>query len=385
MPKLGLSILLFLLVTSLSAAVSADQRLRSLALHNELGQDVFIGALYSEPSATIADPAAAANMPMRLELKMVSPDGFSGRRFSRLWIEGIAINQSASQLEAQARNVISFDQLFTMRLIQNDHIVIANLPNQGVEISLNGSSLGKIADNQFFSLLLSTWIGRVPLSSAFRTSILDLQQLDASLDAQFRNMQPSAQRRQKIAQWVAGRDQPEPPLNASSSASAPNTPIAAELAQSNVIDKPVISKPVLDRPAPAPVAAAPALSQPSAASSQAADIEDEPSDEQSVLTAQTLLARQYYLNDVITKIHQQIRYPDRALKRRQEGNIRLKITLDRHGNLLNVIFIETSEHLLLNKEATRAINQATPFPQVPEAIAGQTVDLTIPLRFALPR
>jgi protein TonB len=351
-----------------SGSLFAEPLLNGVATHQELGQDVFIGALYSESLSDNADTLFNVNQPMRIELKIVAEEGISARKFTRLWIEGMAINQRQDVLTAQADNVVLFDQLFKNRLIKNDHIALKNIPQKGVVIDVNGVHLGTIQNNDFFKLLLSTWIGRVPLSSGFRDGLLKVGNVDNALRSRFEQIAPSSSRKQAVAQWNA--------VASSSIASS-----ASSKAQSSVAI--IAAAPI---PKPLPIEA-PRLEIPIIASSSASSAPpvEEDEDEGPALTAQTLLARQFYISDVLQRVNGVIRYPSRALERKQEGSIRLLVVLNRAGDVLSTTYLEESRHTILNREAKDAIYRAAPFPVFPEAIPGSRLELSIPLRFVLPR
>ena len=151
---------------------SAAPMLNGIGIHKELGQELFMGALYSEALSNDAETLMTSGVPMRMELKILASDGIATRRFSRMWIESMAINSRADFLTAQANNMVTFDSFLKGRIQPGGHIVFASTPEKGVEISLDGVSLGIIKDNQFFTMLLSTWIGKVPLAADFKENLL---------------------------------------------------------------------------------------------------------------------------------------------------------------------------------------------------------------------
>lgn len=358
---------------------SAEPLLNGLSVHQELGQDIFVGALYSESLSNNADTLLGSSQPMRLELKILAAEGLSARQFSRLWIEGMAVNQRADVLTAQAENVVFFDKLFNGRLAQNDHIVIRNTPSQGVIIEVNTHELGMVKDPKFFNILLSTWIGRVPLSSGFRDGLLKMGDVDSSLRSRFEAIQPSAARKQAIANWLQ---------HASSSVAAvSSSKPASSSSRAQASSAPAIVTPT---PAPKPIPIeTPKLELPviaaSSSSAPVEEVEEVEEDEGPVLTTQTLLARQFYISDVLQKVNAKVRYPSRAFERKQEGFIRVQAVIDRSGNVISTSFLETSRFPLLNREASEAIFRAEPFPPIPEAISGDRIEVSIPLRFVIPR
>lgn len=349
----------FILIMS-AHLTHAEPMLNGIGVQQELGQEVFIGALYAESLSNNADTLISTNQPARMELKIVSAEGLTTRRFSRMWIEGMAINSKADVLTAQADNMVKFDGLFKGRFLKDDHIVFANTPDKGVNISVNGVLLGNIKDNLFFSMLLSTWIGKIPLSSDYRDSLLKVGDVNAALRTRFEGIKPNATRIAEINAWagaqVAAATKSSVSSKASSSAPAAEKPVA-------VVAAPV-TKPAVTPAAPAKV------------------VEDD--DDSSALTAQSLLARQFYVSDAIKKIRSKTKYPQRALDRGQAGNVRVGIVIDRQGNIISTNILENSKFELLNKEAIDAVKRSAPFPALPAEISGARFEFSVPMRWTLP-
>ena len=372
----------------------AEPLLNGMGAHQELGQEVFIGALYSDTLSDNSDVLLNTNLPMRMELKMVTPDGMTTRRFSRLWIEGMAINQKADVLTEQADNMVKFDGLFKGRFQANDHIVFSSTPGSGVNISVTGVSLGNIADNKFFSMLLSTWIGRVPLSSDYRDSLLKMGNVSSGLRSRYDAIKPDPARVAEISKWGSGGAAIAKAASSKAVSSKPKLDDDLTLAAAKPelpslttapIEKPTLEvPPIVEKPtssaAPVTVAAAtPPRPKP------APVIEEDEEEEGPALTAQSLLARQFYVSDILKKVFSKTRYPARALERGQEGSVRVAVVIDRNGNILSTSVLEESRYSLLNKEAQEAINRAAPFPAMPAALSGSRFEFTVPIRFTLPK
>lgn len=374
-------------------ATRAEPMLNGIAVHQELGQEVFIGALFSESLSNDADTLINNSQPMRMELKIVAPDGLTTRRFSRMWIEGMAVNSKADVLTAQADNMVKFDGLFKGRFVKNDFISFANNPGRGVDIAVNGVLLGNIKDNAFFSMLLSTWIGKIPLSSEYRDSLLKVGDVDASLRSRFTAITPTAARTAEVKEWTGVMVAVEETKSSAASSSKASTAAAkaATAATAVVIakpelpklDVPAIEKPALDVPAPTAPAEKAAPAATAATPATAAKVEEE-DEEGPALTAQSLLARQFYVSDAIKKIRSKTKYPQRALDRSQAGNVRVSVVIDREGNILNSDILESSKFDLLNKEAIEAVKRSAPFPALPEEVSGSRFEFTVPIRWTLP-
>lgn len=369
----------------------AEPMLNGIGVHQELGQEVFIGALYSESLSNDAETLMNTAQPMRMELKIVAPDGLTTRRFSRMWIEGMAVNSKADVLTAQANNMVKFDGLFKGRFQKDDFISFTNTPGKGVDIAVNSVLLGNISDNDFFSMLLSTWIGKIPLSSDYRDSLLKVGDVDAGLRSRFNAISTSTTRTAEVKAWTGPQVEVKTAV-ASSSKSSAQAKVDTAVAVKTELPKfevPAIEKPVLKIPVPVTQientsSVATFMASSSAAKSVAAAIVEEDEDEGPALTAQTLLARQFYVSDAIKKIRGKTKYPQRALDRGQAGNVRVAIVIDRQGNVLNTNLLESSKFDMLNKEALDAIKRSAPFPALPVEIAGARFEFTVPMRWALP-
>jgi len=81
--------------------------------------------------------------------------------------------------------------------------------------------------------------------------------------------------------------------------------------------------------------------------------------------------------------YQYLRYPQRAVSRGQEGNVRLKVSINRAGKVINIIVLEESEFNSLTNEARRAVKRASPFPAVPDSVPGDPYSFTLPIAFKL--
>ncbi|BFM19667.1 TonB family protein [Gilvimarinus japonicus] len=376
--------------------------LNGMAVHQELGRDQFIGAIYSESLSSDASTLLAANQPMRMELKITAERGISARKFSRMWIEGMAINIRGSALTEQADNMVSFTKMFQERLQENDHVVFALTPGEGVSVSVDGITLGTIADDNFFGLLLSTWLGRVPLSSTYREQLLVSGDVSTSLTGRYASINPTPERTDQVALWGAPAPTPEPEPEPEPQPKQEVAVAPAVVPAKSKIDTPKIEIPPTPSANPAATQAAssetvqvessapaaPVSSSSSSIASSVAPVEPEPLDESDedfvpTFTAESLLANQRYFSNLVRKVQGEISYPRRAMQRGYQGSIRIAIKINRKGELLNATLIEETEHGVLNSEAMDAVEAAEPFPEVPALIPGQLHDFTIPITFQL--
>lgn len=362
----------FLLVICCSLARAADPALNGIAVHSELGKEQFIGALYSSPLSDNPDTLISSAQSMRMELKIVAPEGLTTRRFSRMWIEGMAINNPSALLTEQADNMVKFDGLFKGRLAQNDNIVFSFEPGKGVNVVVNDVTLGNIPSDKFIGMLLRTWVGKVPLSSDYKVGILKVGKVSPELKARFEKIKPTGARATEIATWSKTKSALE---------------LAAEKEKEAAKSSSAQSSSVADTSKQLAAQKAEAAKQEAARAEAAriAALKADDEDEKPALTAQTLLARQFYVSDLLKKIRTNTRYPKRSLERNQAGSVRMAVVINRQGAVTSTSLLEASQHDLLNDAAADAIKQSAPFPPIPDAIAGSSFEFTVPTTFTLPK
>lgn len=372
----------FLLASFCSLTFAAEPMLNGMAVHVDLGKEQFIGALYSTPLSDNPDKLLANTQAMRMVLKIVSPDGVTTRRFSRWWIEGMAINNSAALLTEQADNMVKFDGLFKGRFATNDTIAFISEPGKGVTITINDVLLGNIASDKFFSMLLRTWVGKVPLSSDYKDGILKNGNVSAELKSRFDKIKPSKERTTEVAGWSKIKSaadlaaEKEKEKEAKEAAAKSSSASSADNAKQLAAQKAEQAKAEAAKLA-AQKTATPAVTATTAAAAAANDDDEKPA-----LTAQTLLARQFYVSDQLKKVYANVRYPKKALEKEQSGSVRLTIVINRQGNLISATIAQASEFEILNEAALEAVNKTT-FSAIPDAITGATFEFNAPLRFTL--
>jgi TonB family protein len=359
-----LAFFLSLLCLFLPAKSHATTSLNGMAAHIDLGKELFIGALYTETPSTKPETLLANSKNMRLEIKITSTDGLSLRRFERWWTDGAGNNNTAETLIAQADNIVKFTGMFKSRLIANDVINISSDSTNAVVISLNGISLGTINNASFFNTLLSTWIGRVPVSSDFKEGVLDILKVPSALITRYESIKPSEERTASIKLWGT---------TTAASSSVPPKEIASNSSSSSAVSLEKIKLKTSEKIA--------AINKNSPPPTE----EDDADSNKTQLTAQTLLARQFYVSDLLKKILAHTSYPRRALDLNQSGSVRVAVVINREGNILNIALAQPSEFDLLNNAALDAVNKTAPFPPLPDSISGESFSFTAPMRFTVPK
>jgi len=90
-----------------------------------------------------------------------------------------------------------------------------------------------------------------------------------------------------------------------------------------------------------------------------------------------------YLTQLEAHLNAYKNYPYDARLHREEGIVQLRFSLDRSGHVLSFDVVGSSGFSSLDDEARDMIRRADPFPPVPADYHGETLDLTVPLIFAL--
>ena len=74
-------------------------------------------------------------------------------------------------------------------------------------------------------------------------------------------------------------------------------------------------------------------------------------------------------------------YPRRAQARRQEGVVRLLVTIGRDGTLLEARIERGTGHRLLDRAALDTLERARPLPPLPAEVPGDRLDVIVPVHF----
>ncbi|MFL0811601.1 MAG: TonB family protein [Agarilytica sp.] len=416
MKKLLSKQLIVTLVLTFSAfgafKLQAEPLLNGVATHAELGQEQFIAGLFTSTLSDSSGTILSTQEEKRIQVRVLAPR-LSSRRFRRMWIEGMAINASPAELEKHANDMADFSNMVKIKMIAGD-IFSVERREDAVRVSINSVMLGEIEDPQFFDLLLRTWIGPVPLSSEFRDALLTAGSIKPGPLTRFESTRPSDTRitaiesavTAKLAGSTSGNSQTkqssspkvavaapkiEPEIAAPPQISAPSGPEEEEptkiaLAPPTLDDSsdetteepPEVAEtpePPKATPAPVKVVLAP--------QEEALDesIFDEEDDE--VFSAESLLKEQLYYSQLAKFTHKYIEYPQRAWDRGREGNIRLRVTINRKGKVKKTELLEEARYKSLNKAARIAVKNASPYPAIPEEISGDDYSFTFRIAFKI--
>lgn len=382
------AVFLSVVFLNFAASVQAAPRLNGMAVHVQLGEEQFIAALYADTLSTESRDLLLKDEDKAIELRVLT-DNLFARRFQRMWIEGIAINAGATEMERHAQNLASFSNALKFKMTKGDILRIERLTTEkSTKVYLNQQLIETLPNAQFFDLLLRTWLGPVPLSSQFKEALLAGGKVDAGLTERFNNTTPSAARVAEISAAIA-----KPAVEAPAPRPTPATPPAVATAPPgpatetpSVEPLPAADAPVQDTlattPPPAPDPEPEKLITEANLFGNETLFDNEDNDAYS-FTAENLLSEQIYIAKLTKWTTNFVTYPRGALRNQQEGTVRLTVTLARDGRVKDVQILEKSEYDTLNKAATRAVKSASPYPAVPDTIAGEQFLFTVPVVFRL--
>ena len=90
-----------------------------------------------------------------------------------------------------------------------------------------------------------------------------------------------------------------------------------------------------------------------------------------------------YRSNLLKKTYQHVIYPGSAIDRDQQGDVILKLTISREGEIQNMDYDKRADFSSLNKAAARAVENATPYPPAPKQLHGENFEIIMPIKFRL--
>lgn len=90
-----------------------------------------------------------------------------------------------------------------------------------------------------------------------------------------------------------------------------------------------------------------------------------------------------YRSNLLKKTYQHVIYPESAIDRNQQGDVVLKLTITRDGDIQSVLYDKRADFSSLNKAAERAVKNAKPYPPAPKRLNGDSFEVIMPIKFRL--
>ena len=100
------------------------------------------------------------------------------------------------------------------------------------------------------------------------------------------------------------------------------------------------------------------------------------------LTAEEMAQITEWQKDIVVRISKAKRYPDLARKKKIEGEVMVRFTIDRYGNVLNRDVDKSSGWPVLDNAALKVFDDLEKLPTPPNHLAGDEFTLMVPLRYS---
>lgn len=144
--------------------------LRGVALHKNFFKDTYIGAFYSHNDVTDAKHALADTGSKRMWFYYLQSDN----KPRIYWLKSINENNPPNVIQKEEISISQFLKMIDIPLREGDTLVLDYVPNVGTKVLLKGSIRGIVKGNEFYDLILKTWMGRQPPSEKFRKDLFNL-------------------------------------------------------------------------------------------------------------------------------------------------------------------------------------------------------------------
>ncbi len=389
-----------LLTILATASLSAQAAMVGLALHQETGRDIYLGALHLDRPENLDLAMAGRGEPRSMEYRVVA------RRTSTRSLLGNMLLQAqlaTGHTPSAATEQFAGDIMSAVRgsLYAGDSLRISLGADGVTRASLNGFALARSDDARVADYLLQGWLAEGGASTAFRQRILS-DRLDPDLLANYDNTRASADRLAVIESWYAPEAGPEPETAAlvlantapveepgAEAVQASTTPKLASVAGTEVVvaslaepvdtatedlatsENPLQTAPEADLEAvpEIPDPAVEPVSQETDGELQLALATAAPVLEASAPTGiEALDVTEYsqrlgrFNTLVMSRVYSNIRYPRYAVRRGLEGELELDAVIDAGGELVDLRLVQSSGYDALDQSALKAARKALAEP-----------------------
>lgn len=155
--------------------------------------------------------------------------------------------------------------------------------------------------------------------------------------------------------------------------SAPPRPAALAAAASEPLSAPVKARP----PPPAETKAPPAPAVPAVQAAMAPRADTPPSTPSA--------AEALWEDDLLARLANLKRYPAAARRAHQQDTVMVRFVIDRTGQVLSAEVVKSKGIAVLDAEARALVRRAAPLPPPPAEVAGDAIQLIVPVQFILRR
>jgi len=382
--------LIITIITMISASfalANADIPLKGIGLYSDLSAKYYYGALYIEDASLDADEIVASNSDLRMEMRFIA-DKVSKRRFTKLFNDMIAINNSGKTIRQFTDEILDFTQTVQGDLLYGDRMEIIRQEGN-LSVKINGVLVMESNNPDFANVLLRGWIGLLPPTPSFKRHVLSLDENPHVIA--YETLDQDISRKAVVAKWLTPvrvalleqqqvkeeEIQEEKQLAKVKQAVQKQRVIAKTETNADEKAKQLALQREKERELERQ-----RIENERKRQARLAALKAEKEKERARLKKIQLAESDYY-KQLINRAMQSVVYPRRAFERGQEGLVKVRINIDKDGNLKDAQMIQSSEINILDAAAVMSAKRAQPYPKVPDLVAtnNDTLEFTIPYRF----
>ncbi|TQV82960.1 chalcone isomerase family protein [Aliikangiella coralliicola] len=146
-----------------------------VGLTQMMEKDYYLGAFYVDEAAQYddAEDLVYIDAPRRMEFRFASESKVSARGFGRNLAQGIRINNSKANIDAEKEKLQQFVRLFRGSYKKGDIVRFDYQNRSEISITYNGRVIGTFEQaRDLYRLLLRMWVGERPPSQSFKQGII---------------------------------------------------------------------------------------------------------------------------------------------------------------------------------------------------------------------
>ncbi|MEH6515623.1 MAG: TonB family protein [Halioglobus sp.] len=367
-------------------AIGPDFRMIGLAVHQETGREIYLGAIHVDKMVPKPSDLVQASGPKVMEYRVVARRTSIRSLLGNILLQGeLASGESPSAETADFADMIMSSVQGS--LYAGDSLEFLLTADDQTTASLNGYELARIDDGYVFDYLLRGWVDERGPSTAFRASILEDQVSPTLLEA-YDAHTASQERLAVVSTWgqpeepepvaveepsVAVVDDEKPKLVAKVEQSEQQTSATIALVDAVVAaadlpqPEPVVTLPELDTSAAVTehtaetTALEPVQLAMASPASAVGELEPAARDLNDIAALDVMEYSQrlaLFNSTVLRMVTINIRYPKAAVRRSLQGSLELDLTLQEDGTLNEVVVARSSGYNTLDQAAMRAANKA---------------------------
>ncbi|MDB6096279.1 MAG: hypothetical protein JWM09_557 [Francisellaceae bacterium] len=149
-------------------------KVQGAAIRTKFVFNIYVGAFYAVNKINSVKEALNDKGPKRM-LFYILHDKIDKQTYQDAWREGIEANNSENILMTNNNKIDQFINYFDQDLNKGDTLMIDFIPKLGTKVFVNNKLKGLIPGDEFYNIVLNTWMGKKPPSSTFQKEILSLE------------------------------------------------------------------------------------------------------------------------------------------------------------------------------------------------------------------